>query len=333
MRNIICIGDSHTWGQGAGDFWDRMNPPLQPGEYRQMSYDPPYYVNLLRKYVNENSGSYCGEIIKDRAEGIKITGSIYGTPFISIANGSIKATIRCSMFRLQMKCGREGTKASITVDKMYLAEIYTYDENENSNNYRIWKFCGLPDGEHELIIETLGNGRLDLYRIDYYGGKYAVINSGIGSCDSGHFLKTYWDSYVDNFKPYLVVIEGFSINDWIRNTPIDKYMEYLDIMFGRVSMIGGRCILLTVSPIIGKQQYFPGGPDYMEYVEASIKAAHNANIPVADAYKAIKNIIRENTSEEDLKNLLFKDNWHINNTGHRIYFECIRQIFEEYHLL
>jgi hypothetical protein len=166
-----------------------------------VSFDPPCYVNLLRNYINENFHSSCGEITREKSSVIKINGDICDTPFISITKGVITATIIGSMFRLQFKCGTQGAKAEIVLDGILIEEICTFYEGGGSYDYRIRKYDGFQDVEHVLEIRLKRDGQLDLYRIDYYRELYAVINSGVGSCDSGKYLKEYWRNYVEDYRP------------------------------------------------------------------------------------------------------------------------------------
>lgn len=333
MKTIVCIGDSHTWGQGAGRFWANYNPPVMAGDHRQASFDPPYYVNLLRNYINGYTHSKCGEINKEKSSLIRIDGESCESPFISITSGKLVSKIEGSMFRLQFKCGTKGSKAEIILDGTSIGEICTFSGYDDPIDYKLWKYDGYPDREHILEIRLIGNGQLDLYRIDYYSGSHAVINSGVGSCDSGKYISDYWQHYVEEYRPHLLIMEGFSINDWIRGTSLEMYYGYLKSMFDMVKAWGGKSMLLTVSPILGNQIFTNGCPEYTEYIKASVFAAQKANVPIADAFKKMSDLIPEGFSEDNISQMLFEDIWHVNCLGHNVYFECILSLVEKEHLL
>jgi lysophospholipase L1-like esterase len=304
MIKIVFIGDSHTWGQGASGFDSGMEPPPQAGEHRQISFASPCYVNLFRNYINEHHGSSCRQI-----------------DLPAVTNGRAIVPIQGSMFRVQAQCGRQGASAGIFVDGRVIGRIDTYGD-DGPNNYKIWVFSGLSDEDHEVEIRGEGPGDLIIYRVECYSGKYAVINSGVGSCATGQYLDTYWQDYVETYQPGLVVIEGFSINDWIRNTPLDQYKENLSTMFKKVKECNGTSILLTVSPILGSQQFTPDGPQYSEYIQVSIRAAQSEGVPVADAFQTMMDTIKP-WDPAVAGDQLFADAWHVNDAGHRIYFDCV----------
>ena len=66
MKVILCTGDSHTQGQGQDTFSDPLNGEWPVKSYNLMSgsglgfkrlLDTNSYVNLVRKYIEEKTGS------------------------------------------------------------------------------------------------------------------------------------------------------------------------------------------------------------------------------------------------------------------------------------
>ena len=65
---------------------------------------------------------------------------------------------------------------------------------------------------------------------------------------------------------------------------------------------------------------------YDNYVNASREAAMDRNIPIVDANKEFKKRL-EGLSEEEMHEEMYKDLWHVNYKGHKIYAEeIIREI-------
>jgi hypothetical protein len=156
---------------------------------------------------------------------------------------------------------------------------------------------------------------LHLYRAELYSGGYAVINSGVGSCTTTRFIEQFYESYVKRFDPFIIVAEAHTINDWLnRVTPSDVNANLRHILCGCPK---AKAVLLTVSPIGGDTALPWNDIDYREYVTESRCAAKEAGVPIADA-----NILIGTDK--------FTDMWHVNEEGHRIYFETIIRALEIY---
>jgi hypothetical protein len=157
---------------------------------------------------------------------------------------------------------------------------------------------------------------LHLYRAELYSGGYAVINSGVGSCTTTRFIGQFYESYVKRLDPFLIVAEAHSINDWLNRvtlTDVNANLRYI---------LNGcpNAVLLTVSPIGGETALPWNDIDYGEYVIESRRTAKETGVPVADANISI------GTDK-------FTDPWHVNEEGHRIYFETIIKAFKTYNLM
>ncbi|MDD4773621.1 MAG: SGNH/GDSL hydrolase family protein [Eubacteriales bacterium] len=150
--------------------------------------------------------------------------------------------------------------------------------------------------------------RLYLYRCELYSGHYAVINAGVGSCTTSRYLKQFYKDYVRRHNPCLIIAQAHSINDWLNKIPLtDVNRNLRHILTGCPQ---ARSVLLTVSPIGGETALPFNETDYEKYITESRLAAQNAGCAVADGYFAI--------GTDTLS-----DNWHVNDTGHRIYYETI----------
>ena len=121
-------------------------------------------------------------------------------------------------------------------------------------------------------------------------------------------------------RPDLVVVEPCSINDWIEGLGPDESRRRTCETFARISALGARALLLTVSPIAGEQ--IRNGFNYGDYIAASREAASACGVPIADANaKMTKLLAGLNPSEA--RKLLYSDDWHVNALGHRLYAEEI----------
>lgn len=181
-------------------------------------------------------------------------------------------------------------------------------------------------GLGECCAEIVFGGELvlpdgaELYRIESYFGGAAVLNGGVGSCPQGQYLDSFWGSRVEAARPDLVVVEPCSINDWIEGLGPDESRRRTCETFARISALGARALLLTVSPIAGEQ--IRNGFNYGDYIAASREAASACGVPIADANaKMTKLLAGLNPSEA--RKLLYSDDWHVNALGHRLYAEEI----------
>lgn len=156
---------------------------------------------------------------------------------------------------------------------------------------------------------------LHLCRAELYSGGYAVINSGVGSCTTTRFIEQFYERYVKRFNPFIIVAEAHTINDWLNRVALtDVNANLRCILTGCPS---AKAVLLTVSPISGETALPWNDIDYGEYVIESRRAANEAGAAIADAN------INIGTDK-------FTDMWHVNEEGHRIYFETIMKALRIY---
>ncbi len=325
---IVCVGDSHTWGQGATGGLDGFDPAVQCGELRPMGFDKANFVNLFREHMNMRTGSFCTEILYHSG---KITANAAITASSSwkiFKDGYIEFTVTGRMLRLYMKCGPYGSRADILVDGVVIDTIDTYDtiaETPFGNtNYKVWHYDNLPDTSHTVRLLYAGknplasvNDHLYFYRAEAYSGKCIVINSGVGSRSTVDYLNHYWASYCLDYNPDLVIIEAFSINDWLRCTPLAAYKANLIRMINSAQNNGAEVLLVTVSPIRGNQLN-GSGINYEDYIQHSLDSALETGVSIADANKGMREWLMSNSPAN-----LFSDNWHVKDSGHGMYRDAI----------
>lgn len=275
MKTVVCTGDSHTWGQGpAGAEACFTDPPVCGGELRPVPFRYPCYVNLLRDEMNRRTGSFSLET-EPKTE---ITGD----------------------FEIREKAGLARFFYRFEGHNNIVAESAFASDGVTETTNAVYVFGDI------LTVKPLR--RLFLYRCELYGGSFAVINSGVGSCTTARYLERFYENYVRRFDPSVVVAEAHSINDWLHKLPLrDVNRNLVRILTGCPK---AKAILTTVSPIGGETALPYNETDYEEYVAESRLAAEKAGCAVADA----------NTRIGMDK---FTDFWHVNEKGHRIYFETI----------
>ena len=325
---IVCAGDSHTYGEGALDCFQGFMPKVAAGDLRKPPLSSPSYVNLLRNYFNSRTGSSCFEIY-------------YNSPYLQsdisfssdgsvspLYEGSIKVSVRAREISLQMKCGKGSGKANLYIDGNLIECVDTSIQLLNNSDYNIYTFDGIEDKTHEVIIENAGDKNnstevkpIYFFKLEGNSGQCITINSGVGSCDSSKYLDRFFNSYVLGCKPDYLVLEAFSVNDWLAGTPLDTYEENLTNMISMSHENNCEVILLTVSPLLrARYPYNKIGVHYDEYIEASRKAAKRTKIKTADANSKMQSLMKVLMSHE---NIMHVNNAHVNDIGHLIYFESI----------
>lgn len=78
---------------------------------------------------------------------------------------------------------------------------------------------------------------------------------------------------------------------------------------------------IPLSPVLGSQDTPFNDTPYSEFIEESRQAAQRENIGIADANSEMKRHI-DGLSEDEQFKLMYSDNWHVNDYGHKIYAEC-----------
>jgi len=317
MIRILCTGDSHTWGQGVAGLEKEVDPPWVGGELRLTSFRSDHYVNLLRKKINEATGSYAWEwTAQELAE---IESVEFEVPCAVIGPEGMEIFIVGAMIRMEFAMSQEMSEAEIRVDGESMG-VWNLQTDKKVN---AWKLITLhlAEGRHALSIRA-ATGRVGVYRIETYAGACAVINSGIGSCPVGRMRTDFVKDYVEAVRPDVVLMEAHTINDWLTGETPEEYCNHLIEFIEDIRRIGAEPVLMTVAPI-GGEQIRPGlAAVYDEFVEASRRAAYLSGIRLCDANTMMK-ILAEGLTETEMSRYLLSDNWHPNNRGHAIYAQML----------
>ena len=195
---------------------------------------------------------------------------------------------------------------------------YRYEGHNNIIAESVFAADGVRETENAVYVfgDTITikpKHRLFLYRCELYSGRYAVINAGVGSCTTTRYLKQFYKDYVQHHDPCLIIAQAHSINDWLNRVPLS------DVKRNLINILNGcpqaKALLLTVAPIGGKTALPFNETDYDKYIEESRLAAKSAGCAIADGNRAIGNDT-------------FSDNWHVNEIGHRVYFETIIDVLD-----
>lgn len=328
MKIILCTGDSHTWGQGADGVEESFNPPVVAGDLRLVSFHFGGYVTLLRRLVNSRTGASCKEL--DTGFLVKNNGLRANGGCAEIADAPLRLSVEAQLVRIQFEAQTQPSIVSIRLDGKRERIINLQQESSRSSYKTIAFFC--ENGvQHELTLKS-EIGRVLVYRIECYQGAYAVINSGIGSCPTERFMAEYWDDYVVAYHPSFVIMEPHTINDWLTGAPAEVYLQRVRKMISSFKAMNTAPILLTVSPVMGAQSQPYGAADYTAYIKASIAAAKECNIPIADSHAVMIEKLNGLTAEQQYS-LLFHDNWHVNDLGHQIYAQTAFDALLQNHML
>lgn len=323
MKTIAVIGDSHVWGEGVGAE-RRFVPPVCCGDLRPLPFDPPSYVNLLRTAVNAATASSVSEY--------------EGEPLFTLCGGregpcgvveNIPLVIEGDFSLARVFIHAEAETASLELiadtDEGEIRVTHLLDGGSPAINasLRVLQVT-MPDGQeaHKLTVR-LGEGKRALvYRVELYSGAYAVVNCGIGSCPVGLFADTYFDRYITPLKPYAILFEGCTINDWLRTSTPEVYAADLRRMLTAQRALTDRLLWHTVFPITGNRVSSLGGT-YDAYVDAMRSVAQDEGIPLVDCNAEVSALLSM-LPEEERDTRLFHDPWHPSGEGHRLYADLIR---------
>ncbi len=318
MKIIAVIGDSHTWGQGAGAEVAHK-PGLVAADLRQLPFEFATYVNLIRNYVHAHStGSaaveyYNKSLTRLCAEHDGNFGRVTRDKPISISN-------KFGFCRIFLKGTSTLANVAVSIDGVEQKTLSLYSESD-SNNAAI-KHINLfaEDCEHILTISAENSALIQ--RIELYSGEYAVVNCGVGSCSVDRYNSTFFDRYVGELQPWAVIFEGCTINDWLtQKTPEDYYKVLLEA-YGKMREFTNNIIAHTPFPVWG-QQIVDGVHTYDEYIVQMVISAKNAGVALADTNKLLKERLAQFDTDDEKLRFLYSDAWHPNATGHLIYANAI----------
>ena len=308
IRVIPIIGDSHTWGEGVGAE-KSIQPPVCCGDLRPLSFAPPCYVNLLREELNRRTGSACADF--EWGAGLIVTA---GTP-LAIPEAFALA-------RVFFVADAEPAEAELSAAGCEPVAVSLQSDTDTYNTRVKVAHLICSKGETSgLMVSCTAGDRIVVYRVELYTGAYALVNCGIGSCPVGKFVDEYFPRYVEPLKPYAILFEGCTINDWLL-TPSDlQYAANLRRMLVAQRNLTSRVLWHTVTPVGGSQQSGQG-TIYADYVNAMRSVAAETGVPLVDC-NADMTAVLEAMPEEARDPYFYHDPWHPNGEGHRLYAKGI----------
>lgn len=133
--------------------------------------------------------------------------------------------------------------------------------------------------------------------------KFAFRNSGVG----GHTIPSTmarFDYDIAAWKPTVISVE-LGMNDQ-GGTPVEKYIENMGQMDGKIRAAGARPVYFTASPINNgdTSAKYGGNTKLHLYAEALKKFSAEKNTPFADQFHAVLDIWGKNKPRESLVGLL-----------------------------
>lgn len=324
MKTIVFSGDSHTCGEGATGY-SRVDhvmlgyDPKGKGIGRYILPDTQCYVNLVRRFVNDATVS-ASSLRRCRALSAE-TGSPVEYNCIPLRK-RITLAIAAELAILQFAEKKTPARVNIYLDQTLYR---TVDLCAPVTRFGDWSFRNISvscHGARSLCLEVV-EGEAWLSALETFGGEWAVVASGVGSCDSERYCREYFAEGVTEFSPAIVVAEMHTINDWLCGISEKEYKKRIHTLITSIENIGATPIMLSVAPIVGEQD------GYEELIAAAAEAVREHGVPFADAHAAFEKKLCGMT-EEQRREAMYSDRWHVNNTGHRIYAETIRNVLRKY---
>lgn len=311
IRVIPVIGDSHTWGEGVGAE-KKFSPPVCCGDLRPLPFEPHFYVNLMRKALNRETGSLSRDYEWNGGRVVAAGKPLFLDKAFSLA-------------RVFLLAEEEEAEAELSSEGCEPVRIRLKSEGEAPGLRARVAHLLVPEGEAKgLTLSCRKGARVMVYRVEVYRGPYALVNCGIGSCPVGDFVDTYFSRYVEPLKPYAILFEGCTINDWLRTPSASLYAASLRRMLVVQRNLTPRVLWHTVTPIVGSQ-VSGQGTVYGDYVEAMRSVAAEREVALVDCNALMEKALSF-LSEEDRASSFYHDPWHPNLLGHRYYAE---EIFPE----
>ena len=308
IRVIPVIGDSHTWGEGVGAE-KNFTPPVCCGDLRPLPFVPPFYVNLMRKALNRETGSLCREYEWNGGRTVEAGKPLFLDKAFSLA-------------RVFLLAEEEEAEAELSAQGCDPVRIRLQSEGEAPGLRARVAHLLVPEGEVKgLTLSCLRGERVTVYRVELYRGPYALVNCGIGSCPVGVYADIYFPQYVEPLKPYAILFEGCTINDWLRTPSASLYAASLRRMLIAQRNLTPRVLWHTVTPVEGSQ-VSGQGTVYGDYVEAMRSVAAEREVSLVDCHARMAKALSV-LPEEERAPFFYHDPWHPNTAGHRFYAEAI----------
>ena len=137
----------------------------------------------------------------------------------------------------------------------------------------------------------------------------------------GRYTDEYFPRYVEPLKPYAIIFEGCTINDWLLTPSATQYAANLRRMLTAQRDLTPRILWHTVIPVAGSQ-VSGQGTVYADYVNAERSVAGEAGVPLVDCNVVMERRLAALPEEERVPRF-YHDPWHPNGEGHRLYAEEI----------
>ncbi len=318
MKFILCTGDSHTCGQGAEGF-EPYDVTLGyngngKGFHKGMSFGGKGYVNLVRDFVTENTASKVEE-----ADISSFGQDVMGNRKIT---DSAELECRCDMLLFTVAEKKEYSVMSIYLDGELARKIVLHADITRYGEYSYRRFAVDCKGKKKVKL-VCEYGEAYIHRIECWQGEYAVVNCGVGACDSGRYFNEYIVDLIEEFSPYMFIGEAHTINDWLKKKNAEEYANDLKKLIEIMKASSQKMIMTTVSPIMGGR-WEGTVAEYEDLVKASYEVIEQTGVILADGHKAIAQRC-EGLSEDEMKELLFADKWHVKTLGHQLYAEVITE--------
>lgn len=332
MKIIVCTGDSHTVGQGADSIRSKYKPKdphliyntAGKGISRGGDLDTPSYVNLLRKYVAEATGS---------AYALTDGNAIRAQTGYPLVNRSAKLEGAYSILKgwqLHTVCLMETTAHAKLGIRINGRPVRTEDLFAPVTRYNEWSFrniCIRCEEDQQVTLLPL-EGDVYISHIQHDKGRYAVINSGVGSCTTRRYLEECWPYCVEEFRPDIVVAEAHTINDWIHYESAELHSQMLNALLDSYKSMEAKLVFSTVAPIWGDQLSKRWGNSYGVFVAQSLAVGSREDLLLADSYSVFMKEL-EGLFEEQRFESLYVDSYHVNARGHKIYADTIFEQLKE----
>ena len=326
MKRILCTGDSHAWGQGVKGLLEEFTPAVVAGDLRLASFRTAGYVNRLRRRVEEKTGSFSREWSAGALAAL--SDSPYEAPCAMMGERALTLPFTGSLLRVEYARGASPCRWELRIDGNVFFEGRD-PAARGDNDFHI-VHVHLPEGEHTLAAQAK-EGVLPLYRVECYGGPFAVINAAVGSCPSRKYLTEFFAERAAPVRPDIVLAEAPSINDWLTGESPKSCGNHVAALLEAFRGLNAKTIMMTPGPIGGDQRW-QGGPPYQEYVQASREAAARVGVPVCDANRIMAACLEGMTPDQAAEWLL-DDPWHPNERGHAIYAELLFDALRHLELL
>lgn len=314
IRVIAVMGDSHTWGEGVGAEYGFV-PPVVGADKRMNSFTYPAYVNLLRDAVNLRTGSTASEWTGERLFSLCASVSRGCGAVTPDAPLTISSPFR--LCRVFLCAGKTPVDVTFSINGKAEKVISGAASEDPSFAVCVFPVSLFAEEGRELSLSVTG-GEVLIHRVELYDGPYAVVNAGIGSCPVGAYLDRFFDTYIAALRPYALLFEGCTINDWLTGGTTADYAARLTEAAARLRALTPRVMAHSVFPVAGAQVFGVSAAPYPEFVQTMKDTLTGLGMPFCDTYAVFLDELSR-VPEARRGQFLYHDPWHPNGTGHYIY--------------